>query len=144
MNHRQQVSKIQEGGINFDKQPTTPSTKPESASKSATPPRLALEAASSQSSSQYGVGLIDGTIPLIQYTRYASEFDEIGALGKGGFGSVFQCRNALDNRDYAIKKVLIRKDAKLPQSDFTQRLNRTLREVKSLAQYNGHSVLFCC
>ena len=141
LNHHQQIPKIQDGGINFDKQPRTASTKTESATETATPPRLTLEAASSQSSSNYGVGLIDGTIPLIQYTRYASEFDEIGALGKGGFGSVFQCRNALDNRDYAIKKVLIRKDAKLPQSDFTKRLNRTLREVKSLALLDHSNIV---
>jgi len=123
----------------------TPSTKVSSSSRSPkpdgvdsvlNPPMLSLEA-----SSQYGVGLIDGTIPLIQYTRYASEFEEIGALGKGGFGSVFQCRNALDKRDYAIKKVLIRKDSKLPQSDFTKRLKRTLREVKSLALLDHSNIV---
>eukprot|EP00536_Pseudo-nitzschia_multiseries_P016673 jgi/Psemu1/263806/estExt_Genewise1Plus.C_11940008 len=92
-------------------------------------------------SSHHGVGLIDGSIPLIQYTRYASEFEEIGALGKGGFGSVFQCRNALDKREYAIKKVLIRSDPKLPQSDFTKRLKRTLREVKSLALLDHSNIV---
>ncbi|OEU13907.1 kinase-like protein [Fragilariopsis cylindrus CCMP1102] len=97
---------------------------------------LPLEAQSS-----HGVGLIDGTIPLIQYTRYASEFEEIGALGKGGFGSVFQCRNALDKRDYAIKKVLIRCDAKLPQIEFSRRLKRTLREVKSLASLDHSNIV---
>jgi serine/threonine protein kinase len=80
-----------------------------------------------------GVGLIDGTIPLIQYSRYASEFEELGALGKGGFGSVFQCRNALDGREYAIKKVHIRASSKLSQAEFSKRLQKTLREVKSLA-----------
>jgi serine/threonine protein kinase len=127
------------------KKDLTPSTKFSSSSRSPkpdgvdsvqNPPMLSLEA-----SSQYGVGLIDGTIPLIQYTRYASEFEEIGALGKGGFGSVFQCRNALDKRDYAIKKVLIRKDSKLPQSDFTKRLKRTLREVKSLALLDHSNIV---
>ncbi|VEU43327.1 unnamed protein product [Pseudo-nitzschia multistriata] len=93
------------------------------------------------STPHYGVGLIDGSIPLIQYTRYASEFEEIGALGKGGFGSVFQCRNPLDKRDYAIKKVLIRSDSKQPQSDFTNRLKRTLREVKSLASLDHSNIV---
>lgn len=88
---------------------------------------------STEISSSQGVGLIDGSIPLIQYSRYASEFEELGALGKGGFGSVLQCRNALDGREYAIKKVHIRSDSKLPQAEFSRRLQRTLREVKSLA-----------
>ena len=149
LDQHQRMSKPQMGRIGFDKE-GTPSTKTGSTSKSATPdgtdirqtpPKLPLEPNSSQSSSQYGVGLIDGTIPLIQYTRYASEFEEIGALGKGGFGSVFQCRNALDKREYAIKKVLIRKDSKLPQSDFTKRLERTLREVKSLALLDHSNIV---
>jgi serine/threonine protein kinase len=101
------------------------------------PPSLASRTTTTSSTeipaSSRGVGLIDGSIPLIQYSRYASEFEELGALGKGGFGSVFQCRNALDGREYAIKKVHIRSDSKLPQEEFSRRLQRTLREVKSLA-----------
>jgi serine/threonine protein kinase len=54
-------------------------------------------------------------------------------LGKGGFGTVFRCKNALDGREYAIKKIFIRYDTRLPEKDFSQRLQRTLREVKSLA-----------
>jgi serine/threonine protein kinase len=117
-------------------------------SASISPPALALSNEDKNSSSSpdkplplqrsntevsQGVGLIDGSIPLIQYSRYASEFEELGALGKGGFGSVFQCRNALDGRDYAIKKIRIRRSAKLSQAEFSHQLQRTLREVKSLA-----------
>jgi serine/threonine protein kinase len=75
--------------------------------------------------------LIDG-IPLVRYSRYNSEFDETVALGKGGFGTVFRCKNALDGREYAIKKVFIRHDQGYPQ-EFSQRLQRVLREVKILA-----------
>jgi serine/threonine protein kinase len=92
-----------------------------------------LNRSSTEVSASQGVGLIDGSIPLIQYSRYSSEFEELGALGKGGFGSVFQCRNALDGRSYAIKKVRIRRSAKLSPAEFSRRLQRTLREVKSLA-----------
>jgi len=70
-----------------------------------------------------------GGIPLVRYSRYASEFDEEGALGKGGFGTVFECRNVLDGRQYAIKKVSIHGDDR----SFKQRLDRVLREVKILA-----------
>jgi len=71
-------------------------------------------------------------IPLVQYSRYASEFEELEALGRGGFGSVFRCRNNLDGRDYAIKKVSIRGMSDSTQS-FQQELSRVLREVKILA-----------
>ena len=87
----------------------------------------------SQQGQQQGVGfLIDG-IPLIRYSRYDSEFTEDVALGEGGFGTVFRCKNVLDGREYAIKKIWIRYDSRLPQHEFSNRLKRTLREVKSLA-----------
>jgi serine/threonine protein kinase len=97
---------------------------------------------STQPPKQQGVGMIDG-IPLIQYSRYSSEFEETVALGKGGFGTVFRCRNALDGREYAIKKVFIRHRQQSPQQkqlqyqppedEFARRLQRVLREVKILA-----------
>lgn len=82
-----------------------------------------------------------GGIPLIQYSRYASEFKELQPMGKGGFGTVFCCRNVLDGRDYAIKKVSIT-GAVRSSSDsakksstltFQHQLHRVLREVKILA-----------
>lgn len=82
---------------------------------------------------EQGVGFLMDGIPLIRYPRYDSEFKEITALGKGGFGTVFQVQNVLDGRVYAIKKVILKSDSRLPQEQFQQRLQRTLREVKSLA-----------
>ena len=139
MDQHQRMSMVQMTPVNLNNERISPygSPKVDGIAAIASPPAmLPLEAQSS-----HGVGLIDGTIPLIQYTRYASEFEEIGALGKGGFGSVFQCRNALDKRDYAIKKVLIRCDAKLPQIEFSRRLKRTLREVKSLASLDHSNIV---
>jgi len=49
---------------------------------------------------------IDG-IPLVQYSRYSSEFTEMSALGRGGFGTVYKCTNTLDGREYAVKKIWI-------------------------------------
>jgi serine/threonine protein kinase len=72
-------------------------------------------------------GNIDG-IPLVRYSRYKSEFRELAPLGRGGFGTVFRCENALDGREYAIKKVWIPSG-----EEFSQRLQRVLREVKTLA-----------
>ena len=70
-------------------------------------------------------------IPLVRYSRYRSEFKELSPLGKGGFGSVFECQNLLDGRKYAIKKVPIQlfDDPQLTRD----RLQRVLREVKILA-----------
>jgi len=80
-------------------------------------------------------GNLDG-IPLVRYSRYKSEFNEISALGKGGFGTVFKCTNTLDGREYAVKKVLIRTEidsnGRLTE-EFSQKLHRVLREVKILA-----------
>ena len=134
------MSMVQTTTNQFKQEQITPSTKPGTTNGSPKPdgadsiestPILELEA----TSSQYGVELIYGDIPLIRYTRYAFEFEEIGALGKGGFGSVFQCRNQLDKREYAIKKILIRSDSKFPV------LKRTLREVKSLALLDHSNIV---
>jgi serine/threonine protein kinase len=86
-----------------------------------------------ETSSSRGVGLIDGRFPLLQYSRYASEFEEISPLGSGGFGSVFRVRNTLDGRNYAVKKIHIRRTSKLSEAEFSRRLNKILREVKALA-----------
>ena len=70
-------------------------------------------------------------IPLIRYSRYASEFKEGRPLGKGGFGTVFWCQNVLDDRAYAVKKVTIR--GHTADDRFRRQLERVLREVKILA-----------
>jgi len=78
---------------------------------------------------------IDG-LPLVRYTRYDSEFKELSALGKGGFGTVFKCINALDSREYAIKKIKIKSYIDLsgePSKHLSAKLKRVLREVKILA-----------
>jgi serine/threonine protein kinase len=73
---------------------------------------------------------MDG-IPLVRYSRYKSEFKELAALGRGGFGSVFSCENVLDGRHYAMKKIIIQQYDD-PQATKYQ-LQRVLREVKILA-----------
>ncbi|KAL9656385.1 hypothetical protein ABK040_005151 [Willaertia magna] len=42
---------------------------------------------------------------LAHYSRYKTDFEELEALGEGGFGRVFKVRNKLDQRIYAIKKI---------------------------------------
>ena len=95
------------------------------------------------SSSKEGVSNIDG-IPLVRYSRYKSEFEELSALGKGGFGTVFKCKNALDGREYAVKKVLIKSildsNGQHPEK-FSQKLERVLREVKILALLDHRNIV---
>uniref|UniRef100_A0A7S3Q6P5 non-specific serine/threonine protein kinase n=1 Tax=Chaetoceros debilis TaxID=122233 RepID=A0A7S3Q6P5_9STRA len=99
--------------------------------------RVSLSATKVESSDASSVfhNNIDG-IPLVRYSRYTSEFDEILPLGKGGFGTVFKCMSKMDGREYAVKKVLIRSyvdaDGHLP-AKFSQKLQKVLREVKILA-----------
>lgn len=37
-------------------------------------------------------------------SRYNEEFEELGELGTGEFGTVYKCRNRLDGIEYAIKR----------------------------------------
>ena len=80
-----------------------------------------------------------GGIPLVRYSRYATEFEELEPLGKGGFGSVWRVRNLFDGRQYAMKKVQIHGSVGDPQ--FHQRLERTLREVKILAALDHPNIV---
>lgn len=89
---------------------------------------------------------IDG-IPLVRYSRYRFEFKELSPLGEGGFGTVFRCENALDSREYAIKKIRIKSqlglDGKVTKQ-FSQKLHRVLREVKILALLDHPNIVRYC
>lgn len=63
---------------------------------------------------------------LTAWSRYTDDFEELALLGKGGYGQVYQARNRIDDRFYAIKKIKFASVA-------SQRFQRILREVKSLA-----------
>ena len=60
-------------------------------------------------------------------SRYVFDFQEVRALGRGGFGKVALCRNRLDGRLYAVKKV------ELP-SDSPHAYSKILREVSALSR----------
>ncbi|OWB58013.1 kinase activity protein [[Candida] boidinii] len=69
--------------------------------------------------------------PSNQYSRYAQDFEEVGILGRGGFGEVVKARNKLDGRFYAIKKVRHTED----------KLAKILTEVMLLARLNHQYVV---
>ena len=69
------------------------------------------------------------------FTRYSSEFDEIQVLGRGGFGTVYQVRNYVDNQHYAVKKIAIdlRRLRKNWHEDIEEEMQSILREIRTLA-----------
>jgi len=65
--------------------------------------------------------------PTRSKSRYANDFEELGSVGRGGFGQVVKVRARLDGMVYAIKKV--------PLSLLSDEDNlKTLREVVHLAR----------
>lgn len=65
------------------------------------------------------------------YSRYTHDFEEIGVLGKGGFGEVVKARNKLDGIVYAVKKIRHTED----------KLSKILNEVMLLARLNHQYVV---
>ncbi|CUM64213.1 uncharacterized protein PRCAT00001807001 [Priceomyces carsonii] len=63
--------------------------------------------------------------------RYERDFEEIGRLGKGGFGEVVKARNRMEGTFYAIKKIRHR----------AYKLDSLLSEVLSLARLNHQYIV---
>ena len=71
---------------------------------------------------------------LYHSSRYATEFEEISFIAKGGFGAVFRAKNKLDGREYAVKKIML----KYCDPDLFSKL---LREVTTLAGLSHPNVV---
>lgn len=63
--------------------------------------------------------------------RYERDFEEVGKLGKGGFGEVVKARNRIEGTFYAIKKIKHR----------VNKLDSLLSEVLSLARLNHQYIV---
>ena len=59
-------------------------------------------------------------------SRFGSDYELKGRLGKGGFGVVYHVRNKTDGGEYAIKRI------KLPNNKSAR--EKVMREVHALAQ----------
>ena len=68
---------------------------------------------------QNGSGYNEFTENKLIFSRYFTEFIEIGKLGSGGFGSVYKAKNILDNNEYAIKKIHLRNES----PEFCEKVN---------------------
>lgn len=73
----------------------------------------------------------ESIILLSRDSRYETEFEEVGKLGKGGFGEVVKARNRMEGTFYAIKKIRHRAD----------KLEGLLSEVLSLARLNHQYIV---
>ncbi|KAJ2746846.1 hypothetical protein GGI20_000999 [Coemansia sp. BCRC 34301] len=60
----------------------------------------------------------------MQRSRYQDDFVQLRTLGRGGFGRVFEARNKLDGRRYAVKQIKVKGQVTA---------DKTLRETKTLA-----------
>ena len=70
----------------------------------------------------------------LHLSRFLTDFEDVTFLGKGGYGSVMKCKNKLDGRYYAVKRV--RLDAK--KEEYNQKF---LREVTALSRLHHASVV---
>ncbi|CAN6448832.1 unnamed protein product [Victoria cruziana] len=67
-------------------------------------------------------------------SRYLNDFEEIRSLGRGAFGHVVLCRNKLDGRHYAVKRIPV-KDKRPSVND------KILREVATLSRLQHQHVV---
>lgn len=74
-------------------------------------------------------------------SRYGTDFEELGLLGQGGFGSVFRVLNRIDGMQYAVKKIRVSVDARSIH-DITE--HKFLREVKAMARMCHQNVVRYC
>ncbi|ETM00255.1 PEK protein kinase [Phytophthora nicotianae] len=74
--------------------------------------------------------------PFVCQSRFVNEFEELSALGKGGFGQVMLAENRLDGRKYAIKRVGLNL-----RNQTSKTLQKFLREVKILALLDHSNIV---
>lgn len=74
---------------------------------------------------------ISNTYNLRNLGRYERDFEEVGKLGKGGFGEVVKARNRIEGTFYAIKKIKHR----------AHKLDSLLSEVLSLSRLNHQYIV---
>ncbi|XP_032664784.1 eukaryotic translation initiation factor 2-alpha kinase isoform X2 [Odontomachus brunneus] len=64
-------------------------------------------------------------------SRYLTDFEQVDCLGKGGYGVVFEVKNRVDHRNYAIKRIT------LPDN----KDSRVMREVRALAKLEHRNIV---
>eukprot|EP00286_Rhodomonas_abbreviata_P002441 CAMPEP_0181344894 /NCGR_PEP_ID=MMETSP1101-20121128/32448_1 /TAXON_ID=46948 /ORGANISM="Rhodomonas abbreviata, Strain Caron Lab Isolate" /LENGTH=141 /DNA_ID=CAMNT_0023456791 /DNA_START=70 /DNA_END=492 /DNA_ORIENTATION=+ len=63
--------------------------------------------------------------------RFTSEFADKGIVGTGGFGKVYRVHHYVSDKEYAVKKILIKR------SNMAE-IEKLIREVRMLAKLDSH------
>jgi translation initiation factor 2-alpha kinase 3 len=80
--------------------------------------------------------------PPIFGSRYTQDFEELGILGKGGYGIVYQCRHKLDGVIYAVKKVPVSESRRQQILIRGQpEIDDLLSELRTLAQLDHPNIV---
>jgi translation initiation factor 2-alpha kinase 3 len=80
--------------------------------------------------------------PPLFGSRYTQDFEELGVLGKGGYGIVYQCRHKLDGVVYAVKKVPVSESRRHQILIRGQpEIDDLLSELRTLAQLDHPNIV---
>ena len=74
-------------------------------------------------------------------SRYDADFDNLGCIGKGGFGEVFKVVHKLDNAIYALKKIKLKSSMLRASAADDKPWNRILSEIKTLAKLEHPNIV---
>ncbi|KAI9500414.1 kinase-like domain-containing protein [Coemansia spiralis] len=94
--------------------------------------KLVAKAQDKVSASSTGASTFENMMIDMQRSRYHDDFIQLRCLGKGGFGKVYEVRNKLDGRRYAVKQIKIK-------GEITA--EKTLREIKTLANLDHPNIV---
>ncbi|CAG2102833.1 unnamed protein product, partial [Medioppia subpectinata] len=97
--------------------------------------REVLQPMASNSDTITPMGSNNGQSQVSQNNLYHNTFNELGQIGKGGFGTVFKVRHKLVGIVYAVKKVTY------PAEGSDGRQQRVLKEAQSLADLSSQYVV---
>ena len=80
--------------------------------------------------------------PLLEVSRYQRDFDEVGTLGRGGYGVVYHVKHRLDGVAYAVKKVPL-SAARLQRIQLRgqSELDNLLLELRTLARLEHPNIV---
>jgi translation initiation factor 2-alpha kinase 3 len=82
-------------------------------------------------------------IPTVSSSQYLRDFEELGFLGKGGYGTVFHVRHKLDSQAYAVKKVRLSSSnlAHVNSAQKSHEVEEVLKELRTLAKLDHPNVV---
>lgn len=84
---------------------------------------------------------LDYNPAVVSASRYETDFEEMGILGRGGGGEVVKARNRLDGRIYAIKKILLEPEHGALAKYGVVHNQKLRREVTTISRVNHSNIV---